>query len=185
LTITTSTSTPIGIYVITVQGTSGTVTRATQFTLIVSSFDFSLTNTGGITLTQGRSGSTVVKATLAGGVQGSVGLQCSGLPSGGACSFSPASGTPTFSSTLTISTQSSTPVGNFTITVTGIGGGVTHTTQFILTVSSSAGSVGGTEVPVDKLGLLAPYIGLASIILGLAAVAILYTKRVRLARKDE
>jgi hypothetical protein len=43
--------------------------------------------------------------------------------------------------------------------------------------------VGGVMIPVDKLALLAPYIGLASTILVAAAVAVVYVKRVKLGKE--
>jgi hypothetical protein len=102
-----------------------------------ASFDFSLANSGGITVTQGGSGSNTITATLTTGSTQSVGLSCtSGLPTGATCGFSPASGSPTFSSTLTISALSSTPTGPNTITVTGTAGTLTHTTTFQLTVNA-------------------------------------------------
>jgi len=45
------------------------------------------------------------------------------------------------------------------------------------------GGVGGIAVPVDKLGLLAPYIGLASTIVVAAVAAAIYVKRVK--RRNE
>ncbi len=105
-------------------------------------FDFSLANSGGITVTQGGSGSNTITATLTSGSTQSVGLSCtSGLPTGATCGFSPTSGSPTFSSTLTISTLSSTPTGSPTITVTGTAGTLTHTTTFQLTVNAPATTV--------------------------------------------
>ena len=41
-----------------------------------------------------------------------------------------------------------------------------------------SGGVGGIEISIDKLGLLAPYIGLTSIILFATVAAVIYTKRV-------
>lgn len=46
-------------------------------------------------------------------------------------------------------------------------------------VSESVPAVGGIAVPVDKLGLLAPYIGLASTILVATGVTAIYAKRVK------
>jgi hypothetical protein len=57
----------------------------------------------------------------------------------------------------------------------------TGTWSFTLdvTITEVSGSVGGIAIPVDKFGLLAPYIGLASTTLvGTAAIAI-YVKRVK------
>ncbi len=100
-------------------------------------FDFSLSNSGGITVDQGASGSNTITATLTSGVSQSVSFACtSGLPSGAACSFSPSSGLPTFSSTLTVSTSGSTPAGSYTVTVTGTGGSLSRTTSFTLTVNT-------------------------------------------------
>jgi len=140
LTISTTGSTPVNSYTITVTGTGGGKSHDTQFQLTVNAappeFDFSLGNSGGITVTQGGSGFNTITATLTSGSTASVSLSCtSGLPSGASCGFSQLSGNPTFSSTLTISTLSSTPVGSPTITVTGTGGGQTHTTTFMLTVN--------------------------------------------------
>ena len=41
------------------------------------------------------------------------------------------------------------------------------------------GSVGGIAIPVDKLGLLAPYVGLASTTLAVTVAAAVYVKRVK------
>ncbi len=101
-------------------------------------FDFSLTNSGDITVGQGTSGSTTITASLVAGLSQPTSLSCSaGLPPGTACYFSPASGSPTFSSVLTVSSQPSTPVGSYPITVTGMGGGQTHTTLILLTVTKA------------------------------------------------
>ena len=40
-------------------------------------------------------------------------------------------------------------------------------------------SVGGVSIPIDKLGLLAPYIGLASTIIVVTAATAIYAKRVK------
>jgi parallel beta-helix repeat protein len=63
-----------------------------------------------------------------------VSLSASGLPSGATASFDPPSGTPSFPSTFTISTDPTTPAGTYRITITGTGGGVTHTCAYELTV---------------------------------------------------
>ncbi len=100
------------------------------------SFDFSLSNSGGITVTQGSSGTNTITASLVSGSAQPVSLSCSGgLPSGASCAFNPQSGNPTYSSALTISTSSTTPTGSAVITITGTSGAITHTTQFMLTVN--------------------------------------------------
>lgn len=67
----------------------------------------------------------------------SVTLSVSGLPSGANGSFSPAIvNSTTTNSTLTITTTGATPEGTYTLTITGIGGGVTNTDTITLQVSS-------------------------------------------------
>jgi len=137
-TVSTSSSTPPGSYTITVTCTSATVTRTTAFTLTVYLiFDFSLSNSGTISTMQGGSGSNTVTATFLGGTTQEVTLSESQLPVGASLSFSLDSGNPTFTSTCTISTSLSTPVGSYWVTVTGTGGGLTRTTSFQLTVYPS------------------------------------------------
>jgi hypothetical protein len=135
LTVSTSSSTPTGSFTVTVTGIGGGKSHTTQFRLTVNSppFDFSLSNSGGVTVTHGGSGSTRITVALTSGSTQAVILLCGGLPSGVSCSFSPQIGHPTFTSTLTIKTSSSTPRGSYTITVTS--GGVPHTTQFTLTIT--------------------------------------------------
>ncbi len=106
-------------------------------------FDFSVANSGTIHLGQGKSGSTSINLALTSGTSQSVTLSCSGgLPSGASCAFNPISGTPSFSSILTITTQPSTPFGFFTVMVTGTAGDLgfseTHSTQVTLVVNRSS-----------------------------------------------
>src|SRR6266571_8141735 len=57
---------------------------------LIVPFDYSLSNSGGITATQGMSGSNMITATLTGGATQPVTLSCSsGLPSGASCAFTP------------------------------------------------------------------------------------------------
>lgn len=99
-------------------------------------FDFSLSNGGNISVTQGQSVTNTITATLLSGTTQSVIFSASGLPAGATVSFSPPSCNPTCApATMTINTISSTPTGNPIITVTGTAGALTHTTQFTLTVS--------------------------------------------------
>src|SRR5947209_8203286 len=100
--------------------------------------DFSLSNGGSKTVTQGQSTSNTVTATLSSGTAQTVSFSASGLPSGATASFSPASCVPACSSALTISTASSTPAGSYPITVTGTSGSVSHSTSFTLTVNAPA-----------------------------------------------
>ena len=141
LTITTSASTPTGTFPITVSGFASPVFRSTSFNLVVNApFNYSLSNSGGVTVTQGGSGANTITATLTAGTTQSVSFSASGLPSGASASFSLTSCNPTCSTTLTISTAATTPTGTFSITVTGSTSPtavpVTRTTTFNLVVNA-------------------------------------------------
>ena len=119
------------------------VTLRAMFTQL---FDFRLANSGtssnlgGIAVQHGSSGTISISVTLISGAPQTVSLSCAEangnqLPTGVSCSFNPASNSPDFSSTLTVSTNSSTPIGYYTIRVIGTGGGLARVTIFTLCVT--------------------------------------------------
>jgi PKD repeat protein len=143
LSISTSSTTPTGIYSITVTGTSGSLTRTAVYTLTVNasggggggSPDFSLSvSPSSGSVQRGSSVGATVSVSRINGFSSTVSLSASGLPSGASASFSPSSGTPDFSSTMTISTTTSAQPGTYTVTITGTGGGLTRTASFSLQI---------------------------------------------------
>jgi len=88
-------------------------------TTVNPAFDYTLSNTGNITVTQGSSGSNTITRNLVTGTSQAVTLSASGMPSGATPSFSNNPCNPACLSTLTISTSASTPTGTFPITVSG------------------------------------------------------------------
>jgi hypothetical protein len=141
-----------------------------------TSFNFTMTNSGTITLGQGGSSSNTITVTLVSGTTQTVTLACTNLlPQGASCLFSPGSGSPSYTSTLTIKTLATTPLGSFIITVTGTGGGLTKLTQFALTVESG-NPVGGAILPIDTIAILAPYIALVAAIIATAITTIYITR---------
>jgi parallel beta-helix repeat protein len=137
LTIFTSQTTPVGSYPINITGTGGGMTGETTYTLTVTTLDFTI-NTSPTSGSINRSESTAATVSLSpiNGFDNTVSLSASGLPSGATANFTPSSGTPSFASTLTISTASTTPVGTYSITINGTGGGMTHGTTYTLTVTT-------------------------------------------------
>jgi subtilase family serine protease len=128
-----STVTP-GTYPITVTGTAGSSVKTTTVNLTVTApvaanFTISVSPSSG-SLDQGQSGYAVVTTTVSGGFSSAISLSAAGIPSGVTGSFSPnpiaAPGSGTSDFTLTVSR--SARIGTYPITITGRGGGITHTT---------------------------------------------------------
>src|SRR5205814_335076 len=134
LSVTTSTSTPIGAYTLTTTGVSGSLTHSTTVVLIVNPPpDFTLSASPS-SQTVGRGGATSYGVTISptGGFSGQITLSVSGLPSGANGSFTP--NPATASSTLSVTTSTTTPTGTYTVTITGVSGSLTHTTTVALVV---------------------------------------------------
>jgi hypothetical protein len=69
------------------------------------------------------------------GFNGNVALSLTGLPAKTSASFSPASINPSQSSVLTITASNSVIAGNYTLTLSGVNGGLNITTPILLTVN--------------------------------------------------
>ncbi|MFZ2763837.1 MAG: type II secretion system protein, partial [Minisyncoccia bacterium] len=119
LTITTTLATPVGTYTVTVTGSP--LSKTAQFSLEVTNapFNYSLSNSGDITIGQGSSGtgsgSNTITRTLVSGTSEAVTLSASGLPTGASASFTSNPCSPTCSSTMTITTGVTTPAGTYPI----------------------------------------------------------------------
>ncbi|MBA7602137.1 hypothetical protein ES703_09223 [subsurface metagenome] len=102
------------------------------YEVAVPDFSISVSPASG-SVVQGGSVTATVSITSVAGFSETVSLSASGLPSGATASFSPSSGTPSFDSTLTISTASTTPTGTYSITIKGTGGEKTHSCTLTVT----------------------------------------------------
>jgi uncharacterized membrane protein len=103
--------------------------------------DFTLgASPSNLSVTQGSSGSTSISTTISGGFSSAVSLSASGLPAGVTASFSPnpIAAPGSGSSTLAFTASSSAATGTSNVTVTAVGGGVSHTTTIALTVNPAA-----------------------------------------------
>ena len=131
---------------------------------VLTSFDFSLSNSGNVTAVQGQSASNATTVTFNSGTAQPVSFSASGLPSGTTGSFSPGSCAPNCTSTLSLFVSASTPTGVYPITVTGTSGSRSHTTSFTLTVtSSSPGVTNGSAVAFVQERQKGRILGAASI----------------------
>jgi len=140
MTITVGASTAAGTYPITVTGSGGGAQQNITVTLTVTaSPSFALSATPAtVSVVQGSQGASTITTTVSGGFNSALALSASGAPSGTTVSFNPstiaAPGAGT--STMTIAVGSSTPIGSYTITVTGNGGGIQQTAIVTLTVTA-------------------------------------------------
>ncbi len=150
-------SMPVGAgnYELRLLADNGYTRLATSNGLVVASpFDYTLSNSGSITIVQGSSGSNTITRNLVSGLSQSVTLSASGLPAGATDSFASNPCNPTCSSILTISTTASTPLGTFPITVTGTP--LNKTTQLNLVVNAVAlpvVTVTATDATAAEAGL--------------------------------
>jgi hypothetical protein len=95
------------------------------------SFSLSVTPSSGFVF-QGDKVVAIVQVNLVAGTAQPVSLSCSNLPVGVSCSFSTSRCYPSCNSTLTISTNSTANIGNYTITIKGEGGGIVRTVEYQL-----------------------------------------------------
>ena len=133
LTLTASSSAPFGTANVTITGTSGALTATSTIALTVAAPGFTLSNSGGVSIGQGSSGTTNISVSNEFGFTGSVTITVtSGLPSGVTASWS---ANPTTSeSTLTLVATSTASPGQYTLTITGTSGSITQTTTVKLGV---------------------------------------------------
>jgi len=137
MSVTTAGTTPAGTYTLTVTGTSGSLSHSTTVTLIVqaaSSPDYSLSATPSQTVIQGLGANYTVTITPSGGFTGAVTLSVSGLPNGTSATFTP--NPATGNSSMIVSTNRGTQPGTYVLTITGVSGGLSHSTTVTLVVNS-------------------------------------------------
>jgi len=133
LTVSIMSNTPAGSYVLTLTGTSGSLSHSTTVTLVVNA-DFSLTaSPTSRTINHGQSASYTITIKALNGFTGPITFSASGFPSGSSVGFNP--NPATTSSVLTVGTGGGTPSGTYTVTVSGTGGGKTHTVTVRLVVN--------------------------------------------------
>jgi hypothetical protein len=134
LAVSTSASTPPGSYTLTINGTSGPITRSTNVTLVVVG-DFSI-SVSPTSRTVPKNGSTtyVVSLIPGSGFTGTVTLSISSLPKFVTARFNPSSITNSGTSTLMVDTKKSVSPGTYSVTVTGTSNGQVRSAPITLTV---------------------------------------------------
>jgi phosphoheptose isomerase len=93
-------------------------------------------NPSSLTVNRGASGVSAITITRGGGFTSGVTLSATGLPSGVAATFNPAS-TTGGSSAVTLAVSSAAPTGMFNVTINGTGGGLSRSTTLSLTIGAA------------------------------------------------
>jgi len=144
VTFTVASTATAGTYPITITGTGGGLTETASVSLTVTAaatpaFTLSASPTT-VSVTAGGSGASTITTAVSGGFSSAIALTSSGAPTGVTVAFSPTSiaspGSGTSAVTFTVA--STTTAGTYPITITGTGGGITHTASVSLTVSAAA-----------------------------------------------
>jgi len=142
LTLAVASNTVAGAYTITVTAIGGGITHTATVSLTVTApttgaFTISVSPSSGY-LYQGQSGYAVITTTVSGGFNSAIALSATGQPAGVTVSFSPSSIAAPGSGTsdMNISVATNATPGTYPITITGTGGGVTHTTVLTFEVVS-------------------------------------------------
>jgi uncharacterized membrane protein len=133
LAVTTSASTPVGSYPLNITATSGAVTHSAQVTLAVADFSLSATPSSQ-TLTKNTKGSYTVTVNSIGPFASTVNFIVTGLPSRTSASFSSGSVAGSGTTKLTLSVKPGAPGGTYPLTITGTGGGTSHSTSVNLVI---------------------------------------------------
>lgn len=154
LTIDTSTMTSAGVSAMTVTATGGGHVKTANAELIVEEHaDFTISITpSNVYCDQGESVSLTVNINKLANFDQVISLRASGLPTGATATFSPESGKPPFSATLTIDTLESTPTSTYTVTVDASGGGKTHSATTELTIRDKTGAPRSPDSEMEPSG---------------------------------
>ncbi len=129
LNVTTTSATPAGLYTLTITGVSGNRTRIATVNLSVQNFVLSASPASQFVPATGGCATYTINVAFQNGFSSPVTLTLGSLPPGvNPPTISPNPVIGTGASTFAVCTTSATPVGNYSIIITGTGGGLTHST---------------------------------------------------------
>ena len=168
LTLVASDTAASGNAIVTITGTSGSLTSSTTFSLTVNAGKFAISNAPGeVNLAPGGSGESTISVIPQYGFDGNVTFAAAGLPSGVTATFSPnpsAGGT----SVLTLAASSSAPLSTKTLTITGTSGSQTATTSLVVTIGTAAST--STTLQISSAGNPVTSVASGTVVMLTAAV---------------
>lgn len=136
LTVSTSPSTPVGSYALTITGATTTLSHSANVTLSVNSGgDFSLSaSPTTLQIVRGSSQSDTVTVSALQGFTGTVSLSLSSLPARTSASWNPSTVTGSGSSVLRVQVNKRARTGTYNLTITGTSGNLVHSIPLTLVV---------------------------------------------------
>ncbi len=168
LTLVTSDTATSGNAIVTITGTSGSLTSSTTISLTVNAAKFAISNAPGeVNLAPGGSGESTISVIPQYGFDGNVSFAAAGLPSGVTATFSP-NPSATGTSVLTLAASSSAPLGTKTLTITGTSGSQTATTSLVVTIGTAAST--STTLQISSAGNPVTSVASGTVVMLTAAV---------------
>jgi subtilase family serine protease len=168
----------------TVTGSGGGKTHTATIRLIVSQAkDFRIDISPPTqTISQGQVTSYSLSIVGLNGFNSPVSLSLAGLPAGANYAFSIPSGTPDFSSVLTVTLPNNVQTGSFTLTVTGSGGGLNRVASAVLVITAAQTQT-QTQTTTAKGGLLETLLQSNLLLIGIIIVVVLVALALLLRRR--
>ncbi len=148
-----------------VTGTSGSLSHSLAVTFTVQDFTLTASPTS-VTVNAGVVANSTIQITALNGFAGVVALGTNSTW----CTLIPSS--ITGSGNAMVSCDQSV-AGNYTVTITGTSGTLSHTAMIVITVQPGSGSVGGVVLPTDKLNLLSQILPVWALIAGVATAGVI------------
>jgi hypothetical protein len=151
----TAATTTTGNYTVAVSGSNGTISRTVHVAVYVTDFGI-VANPSSLNVSVGSSGQSTISLSSINGFTSNVSLTIQVTPASTTANLSPALPTATLSSSvvslapritgslnLTVSTSLLTLPGTYTVSITAVGNGVSHTSTITVAVTVAGLAVGG------------------------------------------
>ena len=154
-----------GVISIAVAVTNGSLSHSANVTYAVQDFTLTASPTS-ITVNTGVVANFTIQITALNGFGGTVALDTNSTW----CTLTPSRITGSGNATVYCNQS---VAENYTVTITGTSGTLSHTAIIVITVHPGSGSVGGLVLPTDKLNLLSQILPVWALIAGVATAGVI------------